>query len=299
MSGKNPTTIPRRQLGRQLRELRQAAGISIADAARLIERGAGTLQRLEKGESPRIRLLDIEALCRLYNAEAKMDALKALATQADERSRPVDEKVWWHRYEDLIPNDFETYVSLESAAAHITMYQSDQVPGVVQTADYARELDRLYFSSETPMELEQRIQVRMQRQSSIKRRLAPVEVDLLIDEAVIRRLVGSRKIMAAQLWRLADTPSNVRVRLVPFSAGFPLGIAPGPFVILRFATDPITGTPIEPTTVYVESYGSRLYYERTDVVSRYVEMHETIGRVALGVADSKHLLRRVAKEFEA
>lgn len=300
MSGKNPTTIPRRQLGRQLREMRQGAGNSIADAARLIERGAGTLQRLEKGESPRIRLLDIEALCRLYGASVdKLAALQALAKEADERMRPVDERAWWHRYDDLIPDDFETYMSLEAAAAQVIMYQPDVVPGVVQTADYARALERVFFKADTPMDLEQRVQVRMQRQTAITRRLSPVELDLLIDEAVIRRVAGSRKVMVAQLRKLADTPQNVRVRVVPFAAGFPLGCAPGAFVILRFPIDSSTSRPMEPTTVYVESYGSRLYYDSAEVVDRYLEAHDQLARVAFSEADSKHVLRRVAKEFEA
>ncbi|WP_040815980.1 helix-turn-helix domain-containing protein [Nocardia concava] len=300
MSGKNPTTIPRRQLGRQLREMRQGAGLSIADAARLIERGAGTLQRLEKGESPRIRLLDIEALCKIYGApRGKMRALQALAKEADERMRPVDERAWWHRYDDLIPDDFETYVSLESAAAQVIMYQSDLVPGAVQTADYARALDGVFFSAETPMQIEQRIQVRMQRQTAMTRRLSPVEMDLILDEAVIRRVVGHRKVMAAQSRKLADGPANINVRIIPFSIGFPLGTAPGPFVILRFPNDPTINEPIEPTTVYTESYGSRLYYDDGAVVERFMQAHNELGRAALNRADSKHLLRLVAREFEA
>ncbi|MCU1648293.1 MAG: family transcriptional regulator [Nocardia sp.] len=300
MIGKNPTTIPRRQLGRQLREMRQAAGLSIADAARLIERGAGTLQRLEKGENPRIRLLDIEALCRLYGVgRDKLGALQALAKEADERMRPVDERVWWHRYDDLIPDDFETYMSLEAAAAQVIMYQPDVVPGVVQTPDYARALERTFFKSDTPMESEQRVQVRMQRQTAITRRLSPVELDLLVDEAVVRRIAGSQKVMAAQLRKLADVPPNVRVRVLPFAGGFPLGCAPGAFVILRFPMDFGTKEPVEPTTVYVESYGSRLYYDSAEVVDRYLEAHDQLSQVALSEPDSKHLLRQVAKEFES
>ncbi|WP_062988368.1 helix-turn-helix domain-containing protein [Nocardia anaemiae] len=298
MTGKNPTTIPRRQLGRQLRELRQAAGLSISDAARLIERGAGTLQRLEKGESPRIRQLDIEALCKIYSATNRMKALKALAAQADERTRPVDDSCWWQRYEDLIPEDFGTYLSLESAAAKVVMYLAEVVPGIVQTADYARALDRLFFESDTPMELEQRIQVRMRRQAALTRGMSPVELDVLLDESVLRRVVGGKRIMAAQLRKLADTPPNVRVRIVPYSAGLPLGIPTGPYVILHFPTDPSTEKPVEPTTVYVETYGSRLYYDRANIVARYLETHEKIGRVALSEADSKRLLRQVAKEYE-
>ncbi|MFJ4657973.1 helix-turn-helix domain-containing protein [Nocardia sp. NPDC088792] len=297
---KNPTTIPRRQLGRQLREMRQAVGLSLADAARLIERGAGTLQRLEKGENPRIRQLDIEALCKLYGAsDEHMQQLKDIALQADRRTRPADDSYWWTRYEDLIPADFETYMSLESAAERITMYQPDTVPGIIQTADYARSLDKVFFGSDTAAELEQRVQVRMQRQAAITRRLSPVEVDLLIDEAALRRVAGSRKVMAAQLRRLADTPPNVRVRVIPFSVGFPMGGHVGPFVMLEFPSDPATGSAVEPTTVYVESYGTRLYYDSDVDVSRYRDAYTKIGRVALREADSKYLLRSVAKEYEA
>ncbi|WP_433562078.1 helix-turn-helix domain-containing protein [Nocardia sp. CA-151230] len=297
---KNPTTIPRRQLGRQLRELRQGVGLSLADAARLIERGAGTLQRLEKGENPRIRQLDIEALCKLYGvSDEHTQQMKDLALQADRRTRPADDSYWWTRYEDLIPADFETYMSLESAAERITMYQPDTVPGIVQIADYARALDRVFFSSDTVMELEQRVQVRMQRQAAITRRLSPVEVDLLLDEAVLRRVAGSRRVMAAQLRRLADASANVRVRVVPFRVGFPMGGHVGPFVMLEFPDDPSTGEPVEPTTIYAESYGTRLYFDSDTDVSRCRDAYVKIGRVALSEADSKHLLRSVAKEYEA
>ncbi|GAB2558184.1 helix-turn-helix transcriptional regulator [Nocardia heshunensis] len=300
LMSKNPTTIPRRQLGRQLRELRQAVGLSLADAARLIERGAGTLQRLEKGENPRIRQLDIEALCKLYGVgKEQTQQMKALALQADRRTRPADESYWWTRYEDLIPADFETYMSLEAAAERITMYQPDTVPGIVQTVDYARALDRVFFGSDSVAELEQRVQVRMQRQAAITRRLSPVEVDLLLDEAVLRRVAGSRRIMAAQLRRLVDTPPNVRVRVIPFGVGFPVGGHVGPFVMLEFPSDSMTGEPVEPTTIYVESYGTRLYFDSEADVSRYQDAYFKIGRVALSEADSKHLMRVVAKEYEA
>ncbi|MFE3986958.1 helix-turn-helix domain-containing protein [Nocardia tengchongensis] len=297
---KNPTTIPRRQLGRHLRELRQAVGLSLVDAARLIERGAGTLQRLEKGENPRIRQLDIEALCKLYGVpEGRAQQLKALALEADRRTRPTDESHWWTRYEDLIPAEFDTYMSLEMAAERMITYQPDTVPGIAQTADYARALNRVFFSSDSAMELEQRVQVRMQRQTAITRRLSPLSVDLLIDEAALRRVAGSRKIMAGQLRALADTPPNVKVRVVPFSGGFPLGGHIGPFVILEFPTDLVTDTPVEPSTVYVESYGSRVYYDSDTDVARYHDAYAQISRIALNEADTKHLLRCSAKEYEA
>jgi hypothetical protein len=88
------------------------------------------------------------------------------------------------------------------------------------------------------------------------------------------------------------------VYVLPASAGFPLGIATGPFTILDFGTDN-HGQPLEPSVVYVESYTGDMYLERPASVQRYRSAFETIKQVALNVADSKHLLRRIAKEYKA
>ncbi|WP_433681430.1 helix-turn-helix domain-containing protein [Nocardia sp. CA-119907] len=281
--------LPRRQLGRYLRDLRQQTGLSIVQASRAIGRGSGTLQRLETGEANRIELDDIEALCHLYDEPKMLPALKGLAQQGNERS-------WWHEYGDLIPSYFNLYVGLEAAAQQLAIYRPDMVSGLFQTADYARALDRAYFVHETADEIERRVRLRIKRQSLIRRRFDPASVHLILDEAVLRRVVGSPRVMADQLRYLADMPSNVTVQVLPSAAGFPLGISTGPFTILDFGLDK-EGQPFEPTVIFVESYTGDIYLERPDSVRRYREAHTALQPVALNVADSKHLLRRVAKEY--
>ncbi|MBF6289784.1 helix-turn-helix domain-containing protein [Nocardia cyriacigeorgica] len=283
-------TVPRRQLGKHLREMRQAAGLSIAEAARQIGRGAGTVQRLETGHPGKIHIPDIVGLCELYDEVEQQDALLGLAKEADEEPRNGG---WWHEFGELIPADFELYVGMEAIATSLMVYRPDMVSGLFQTAGYSMALERAYAPGDSLEELERRVRRRMGRQKIFKRKRNPVSVTLILDEAVLHRAVGGRKTMAAQLRHLADMPPNVVVRVLPFGCGMPTGKAPGPFTVLDFAA-PTN----EPTTVYVESYTANLYYDRPDSVDRYRRAFTMMQAVALDPVGSKCLLRTRAKEYE-
>lgn len=282
------STVPRRQLGRYLRELRQQSGMTIAEVARRIERGATTLQRLETGQADRIRLWDIEALCQVLGAsETETAALKGLAQQGNTKS-------WWHEYGDLIPANFDVYMGLESAAESLTSFQ-ELVPGLAQTPEYARALIRSGKPGEPDSEISRRVEMRMHRQVLITRRAQPVKLDVILDEAVLHRVIGNPKIMAAQLRHLADlsTRPNITIRVLPYSAGIPLGDLTGPFTIVDFETD--DGQSGEPPVVYVESYTGAMYFDDRDNVDRYRTAHEGMRRVALDARQSRDLLRHMSK----
>lgn len=292
--GPASSTLPRRQLGRYLRDWRIQAGLTIAEAAKLMEWGASTLQRLEKGNADRIRTIDIQELCRIYGIPAEItEGLKGLAQQAAVKS-------WWHSYGDLIPENFDVYVGLEASAQQLSCYQSDLVPGLLQTADYARALNRLGYPNESPAEVDRRVQLRMQRQAMITRHMHPANVAMVLHESVLRRLVGGARVMAAQVRHLAEvsTRSNVRLRILPFAAGVPLGLSTGPFVILEFGSDS-KGQPVEPPVVYVEGFTGDLYLERQGDVQRYRRALEGLQQCALDTQDSSSLLWQAAKEFRA
>ncbi|WP_239003689.1 helix-turn-helix domain-containing protein [Nocardia panacis] len=285
------STLPRRQLGRHLRDWRAQAGLTIAEASRLMEWGASTLQRLEKGQADRIRTIDVRALCRIYGIpDAMAEGLTGLAQQAAVKS-------WWHAYGDLIPETFEIYVGLEAWAAKLTAYQSEVMLGQLQTADYARALIRL-GGSQDEQEVQRRVQLRMQRQALLTRPVAPANLDVVLDESVLRRTVGGARVMAAQLRHLADlsTRPNLTLRILPFTAGIPLGDATGPFTVLDFGADG-RGQPVEPPVVYVEGFTGDLYLERPADVRRYHLAHERLRRCALDIQASRHLLRQLAKEY--
>ncbi|WP_225727862.1 MULTISPECIES: helix-turn-helix transcriptional regulator [unclassified Nocardia] len=288
------STIPKRQLGRYLREGRDECGLTLEQAAKLIERSSSTLQRMEKGTLSKIVAVDLDALCALYDFNAaKTAAMKGLAAQANEDN-------WWHEYGHLIPEDFDIFVGLEAAAQSLITYESELVPGLLQIPAYASALMHAVFPDDSAEEHALRVQLRMRRQTRITRKVRPAKFDVVLRESVLRGLVGGPKVMGAQARYLADigTRSNVSIQILPFRAGFPLGVAVGPFVILDFGEDK-KGSPIEPPVVYRESYTGDLYLSKPAAVRRYHQAYECLRRNALDAVASRHLLRQVAKEYGA
>ncbi|WP_040834148.1 helix-turn-helix domain-containing protein [Nocardia brevicatena] len=287
------STLPRRQLGRYLREARESIGLTLVEAARLMEWSKSALQRLEKGQTERIRTHNIVLLGEIYQLEREeIEDLKALAEQAAVKS-------WWHEYGSFISPSFDVYMGLESSAREITLFQSSVIPGIVQTADYSRTLDRLFFPHDTDEQLAKRIELRRRRQSVILRRTRPATVMMTLHESTLRTVVGSPKVMAAQLRHIADlsTQPNVELRVLGFRAGLPLGTPTGPFAILDFGSASRAHSD-EPTVVYAEAFTGAMYFEKEADVSRYREGYEVLRGVALDVRPTRDLLRGVAREYE-
>ncbi|WP_067647840.1 DUF5753 domain-containing protein [Nocardia harenae] len=146
----------------------------------------------------------------------------------------------------------------------------------------------------------QHVEFRAHRRTIIQRRTAPVRLDVVIGEAALRRPAGSSAMMAKQLRHLADVPGqlpHVTVRVLPFAAGFPGGVSLPPFVILGFG-ETTPGEPVEPPVVYLEAVVGNLYLEKPEDTAKYHEAHAHLVRAALDEADSRQLLRQVAREYE-
>ncbi|MBF6213608.1 helix-turn-helix domain-containing protein [Nocardia puris] len=288
------STLPRRQLGRYLRDWRTQAGLTIAEAARLMEWGATTLQRLEKGQADRIRTVDVRALCRLYGIPDELrDALVGLAQQ-------VATQGWWHAHGNPIPESFDVYTGLEAAAREVHLYHGEIVPSLLQTPDYTRALLRLRHPGDTDDAVEQRVQARVQRQALILRKVQPATLDAVLHESALRHLVIGPKAMAAQLRQLADwsTRPTVALRVLPHSAGVPLGHPPWSYTMLDFGTDG-RGRQLDPPIVYVPALTGDLYLESADDIHRYHLAHERLRAAALEPQQSRLLLRQLAKECAA
>ncbi|MGW5514738.1 helix-turn-helix domain-containing protein [Nocardia africana] len=287
------STLPRRQLGRHLRESRESIGLTLVEAAKLMQWGKSTLQRLEKGQTERIRTHDVGLLCEIYQLESEQTAdLVALAEQAAVKN-------WWQAYGSLISPNFDVYMGLESAAREMKSFQPCLVPGLLQTAHYARGLDRIYFPNDSEDELDRRVEMRLRRQGVINRRTQPACLAATLHESALRTVVGSPMVMARQVRHLADvsTEPNVSIHVLPFRSGFPAGCAPGPFTILEFGRNS-RGEEVEPTVVYAENFTGAMYFENTDDVDRYREVHRTIQCAALDGRASRDLLREIAREHE-
>ncbi|MFI2281481.1 helix-turn-helix domain-containing protein [Nocardia beijingensis] len=285
--------LPRRALGRYLREQRNSQGLKLADVAGLMEWSISKLGRIERGEEGKLRKADVQQLCEILDfSEDRTAVMVGLAQQADVKN-------WWHAFGDLIPDGFVMYVDMESSAHEMTIYRPDLVPGLLQTAAYARALDRTYFPHDSEDEQERRIRLRMERQSILTRKTKPTRIDVVLHESVLHTIVGDPATMAALLRHLADmsTRPNVSIRILPYTAGIPIGVPIGPFVILDFAPD-VEGV-TEPTVVYVENFTGDLYLEREEDVNSYRKASATIQRAALDAVTSRNMLRRVAREFSS
>ncbi|WP_330228757.1 helix-turn-helix domain-containing protein [Nocardia sp. NBC_00508] len=288
------STLPRRQLGRYLREARTALNLSQERVAELTGVSSSVVQRVEKGISTRLKAHELQAICEVLEMSREMtDAMTGLLQQGGEMN-------WWHEYGHLIPATFDVYVGLETAARKLAVYQPSLVHGLLQTADYARALIEVGTPGESAAERDRRVELRMKRQTILTRRHCPLMLDVVLHEAALRSAIGGPKIMSAQNRHLAEIGKlpNVTLRALPFSAGAPVGHPVGQFATLEFDRD-AKGVPVSPPIVYLETFTACMYLEKPNDLHRYDEVHDSIRRASLNETESRSLLRQVAKEFSA
>ncbi len=283
-------TVPRRQLGRHLRALRNQAKLTTKLAAQALEWSEPKLWRIETGQTA-LRTLDVEAMCRVYGATAEVtQGLMLLARETRGRD-------WWHAYDDVVPDWLNLYLGLEEAASRLLRYESDLVPGLLQTAGYARALIRADRPDIGDAEIARRVQARLARQALLSRVTAPLTAEVLLSEAVLRRPIAGPQVMAEQLHQLADAAMlpNVSIRVVPFNAGLHRGMLSGPFAMLRFPVNG-DGQESEPPVVYVAGFTGALYLERPGEIQRYQDAYADIAAAALDEAGSRTVIRQAAED---
>jgi transcriptional regulator with XRE-family HTH domain len=272
-------------LGVQLRRLREASQVSVADAAEAIRATHSKISRLERGRSG-VKQRDVADLLSLYGVtdEAQREEVLEMARQGNATG-------WWQQYSDILPRWFELYVGLEKAASVLRIYEVQFVHGLLQTEDYARAVILIRYAHEPAEEIDRRVSVRMRRQQLLTQPGAP-EAWVVLDEAALRRSPAAPAVMRGQLEHLlqvADLP-NVTLQIVPFGAG-PHAAAGGPFTILRFPE------PDLPDLVYLEQLNSALYLDHPDDVMDYVAvMNRLCVQAETGTA-SKDLLRALLKQI--
>ncbi|MFF3865443.1 helix-turn-helix domain-containing protein [Micromonospora sp. NPDC001898] len=283
------STVPRRRLGKALRDLRTEAGITLDAAAEALECSRQKVWRIESGLGS-VRGLDVRAMCELY--EAATPLTQALAALAGETKA----KGWWHAYGDAIPDWFELYVGLESAASRIRRYDESLIPGLLQTRGYAHAVYQ-HRAEVTEEERERLVQVRLQRQSLLTRRLpAAPEMKVVISEGALLRIVGDRPTMAEQLRHLLEVGErkSVSIRVLPLSAGLHRGVEAGTFVMLEFPLGN-RATP-EPPVIYSESWTGALYLDRPDEFAAYEKVWGSLDQLALDEGQSRHFIDKIIGE---
>ncbi|GLY24300.1 transcriptional regulator [Micromonospora sp. NBRC 101691] len=251
-------------LGGQLRRLREASGVTREGAGWEIRASESKISRMELGRVG-FKERDVADLLTLYGV-AEPGEREALLKLARDANNPG----WWHRYGDVLPGWFQSYLGLEAAAALIRSYEVQFVPGLLQTREYARAVVMLGHGAAGAAEIDRRVGLRMQRQRLLDRPDAP-HLWAVVDEAVLRRPIGGPEVMRGQIAALVEATKapNIRLQIVPFDAGGHAA-AGGAFTILRFGDQDL------PDIVYIEQLTSALYLDKRDDVDHYAAAMERL-----------------------
>lgn len=279
-------TVRTRRLGSELRRLREAAGLKLDDVADRTGLPASKVSRVESARLG-IKVDDLNALLDLYGVANgdQRDALHSFARDGRKRG-------WWQTYRDFISPAYADLISLEADAVNMRSYQTNLVPGLLQTAAYARATISAIRMTATADEVETLVAVRQARQSVLTRP-EPLELWVVIHEAALRpRIKGDPGIMREQLSWLLDRQQlpHVSIQVLPLDAPPHVGMS-GSFAVLGF---PETA---DLDVVLVESLTSALYVEDPAEVSRYGSAFEHLRAAALPLDESADLIAQLKDEI--
>jgi transcriptional regulator with XRE-family HTH domain len=273
-------TVRRRRLGAELRRHRELAGLTIDQVAEQLDCSASKISRLETGQTgsnPR----DVRDMLALYGVgDTELEELLAVARETRQRG-------WWQPYGSILTG---AYVGFEAAADRIRSYEAQCVPGLLQTADYARSMIAAVHTGRPRQEVDDRVHVRLGRQALLTQE-DPVKFWCVLDEAALRRPVGGREVMRCQLEHLVRESArpNVTLQVLPMAAGEHPGME-GSFVLMSFPDA------ADPDTVYVTIATGGVFQEKPDDVSRYEIIFDRLQKMALSGAESTEFIATMAKE---
>jgi len=278
----SPPTVRRRQLGRELRKLREDAHLHLDALAHELRCSPSRISRIE---TARIRISPgtvHEILDALNIHDQRRDRLVELARQADEPG-------WWQQFGDALTYEYATYIAMEAEAAALRVFEPSIVHGLLQTQEYAQAMIAKGPAGEGDQK--SKIAARLARQEVLSR-AAPVRLDVVLDEAAVRRVVGGPGILRRQLERLAHLSHhpNVGLQVLPFAAGA-TACATGPFTIVDF---PDTS---ENPVVYVENLGGDVYLERPPAVDTFAAVFGQLQADALDHGESRRLVDEIRESL--
>lgn len=273
------TTTRRRQLGAMMRKLRASKGMTLEEAGRLVGVSKATVSRYETQEGP-VKWPIVDALCREYDAsEAERNAVVALAKGAKQQG-------WWAPFTDSIPADMNLLLTLEDEATREDHFSCVYVPGLLQTHSYNTAIQQANEMRLAPEEVERLVDIRMKRQAILSR-AKPPHLWAILDESVIRRVVGSPQIMREQLDHLleANQSPHITLQILPFAKGAHTA-ALGSFVILGGAEPSLD-------VVYVDLHVGSLFMEKDEELDRYRLAFDYLRAQALDMTTSSAMIQRI------
>ena len=278
--GRRSPTLRRRQLGMELRRLREQAGVTIDHVAARLKCSASKISRIETGQTG-VTPRDVRNILEIYGLDQVMiDNLVEIAEQAREKG-------WWQLYGDVLTS---AYVGLEAAADRAYSYEAQVVPGLLQTEDYARAMLQAARLDIADAEIDRRVRVRQSRQSLLTQD-EPIDFWVVLDEAVLHRPVGGPAVMWRQfnhLIAMARRP-NVTVQVLPFAAGAHAGMD-GTFSMLLYEES------ASQNFVFAANAAGGVLLDKYDELQRYAFIFDHLRSLSLAPDDSIAMIATLAEQ---
>ncbi|MGH3780375.1 MAG: helix-turn-helix domain-containing protein, partial [Pseudonocardiaceae bacterium] len=276
-------TIRSRELGEGLRQAMQQAGLTGKRAAQMLDWSPSFVSLLLSGKrgASEVDIAAFLGVCRVKGAER--DRLLALC-------REQDTPGWFQQHGSRLPKQLMTLIDHENKAVAIGDFQPMVVPGMLQTAEYARALIR-ETGNVPPGEIDDRVAARLARQSLFSRD-RPARFTFYLHEFALRLPVGGASVMSEQLRHLLRMSIRpyLTMRVVPAAHGGHAAIS-GSFVVMEFAE-------FKPVA-FLENETSCLFLERPEETAAYQNILRALAKTALGEEESRELIAHLATELAA
>nr|MDT0659514.1 helix-turn-helix transcriptional regulator [Micromonospora sp. DSM 115978] len=278
--------VRRRRLAKELRGLREEAGLTSEDLARAARMSRPKLSRFETADRvPSVS--DVNAILGALSVGGeRWHELVRMANDAAERG-------WWESYGSGMGRRQAIYANLEHGAASIREYQSFVVPGLLQVPAYTRARAELAFKqSRLPaVDLDRTVEAKTMRQRMLARPDGPL-YEVAVEEMAVRRPAAPPEVMREQLLHLAalaEGSGRVSVRVLPQGAELrDYWLPRSPFTLYRFDGG-------DPDAVAVDTEIVDLVYTEPEEISPYVDLFGRVWESALPARDSADLLRQAAE----
>ncbi|MFF9350706.1 helix-turn-helix transcriptional regulator [Streptomyces sp. NPDC014734] len=283
MASSTAPTARRRRLGAELRKLRERAGITATEAARLLGGNQARISNIEAGRygvsAERVRTLSRHYAC------ADGALVNALAAMTGDRRRG-----WWEEYREILPTELLDLAELEHHGTALRTSHTSGLPGLLQTTDHAREVIRQAVPALPPPDVEHRLSFRIKRQSVVFRE-QPAPYRSVVHEAALRMLFGGPAVAKQQLTHLLamSERDNVTIRIIPFAAG---GF-PGTGQPVSYIHGPV---PQLDTVQLDQAHGIALLDGEAEL-GEYREILDRLEYLALDATESRDLVHALARSL--
>lgn len=276
-------SVRRRRLSAQLRKYRESEGKTTGQVARDLGWQQTKVSRIETGQKRTVSAADLDRLLDYYGEEDQK-----FRSDLHECARQAKDRGWWSRYRNVLSSALPDF---EAEASRLRTYECQVVPGLLQTADYAEAIFKAN-QVRAPEEIAERVAARMKRQD-ILNRVDPPRYWVVIDEAALRRMVGSPGVMLMQLRHLGHMAArhNIDIQVLPFAEGAHAATT-GSFVILDFPD------PRDASIAYMDTPTSSLYLEEDQDVAEYEGMFVGAQGAALSPEKSLNFINSVIESLE-